>query len=369
LTTNGRYIGSFIGYIRVGLAQGGENLPTCTVEEPGGTGIWPSPNGLSHDMGLGVYDWYKTNKTCTGNSNCQGKYAYLSGDPSGSYDDGPGYVAAMYEAFMNPTNGIFYYFNNGFFPNLQLMSNSHAGPPFNSDLGYADTEASIFAGLTQEYGEQIYRPPYAGQNGFGMEALSEYDVFSLPVGRPCGDDWCANFATYWPSYTGGNQYLQTETPNLQATYAIASVVVNPTYNNGLVTCSGPNACANTGAGDYSPDSAGAQPSLLYAGQGFALSQNGGSKTSYKIGQIVTSTSFTCDPTTKCAQNLNPQTLWQADYLPDTIPFAVNNYADTLEIYFCDWDYALNKNSGTNGNGCQAYDATYSPLYLNVLNNP
>jgi hypothetical protein len=367
LTTNGRYIGSFIGYIRVGLAQGGENLPTCTVEEPGGTGIWPSPNGLSHDMGLGVYDWYKTSTTCTGN--CQGKYAYLNGDPNQSGDDGPGYVAAMYEAFMNPTNGVFYYFDNGSFPNLQLMSNSHAGPPFNSDLGYADTEASIFAGLTQEYGEQIYRPPYAGQNGFGMEALSEYDVFSLPVGRPCGDDWCANFATYWPSYTGGNQYLQTETPNLQATYSISSVSTQ-TNRNGIVTCSGSSNCTNfSNAGDDSPDSAGAQPSLLYSGEGFALSVGSGQKASYKIGQILTGTTFSCDPATPCPQNLNQQTLWQGDYLPDTIPFALNNYADTLEIYFCDWDYALNKNSGTNGNGCQAYDATYSPLYLNVLNNP
>lgn len=32
-----------------------------------------------------------------------------------------------------------------------------------------------------------------------------------------------------------------------------------------------------------------------------------------------------------------------DYIPDTIPFASVNYAQTIEVYFCDWEFAINAN--------------------------
>lgn len=60
-----------------------------------------------------------------------------------------------------------------------------------------------------------------------------------------------------------------------------------------------------------------------------------------------------------------------DYLPDTVPFAKLHNANTLEVYFCDWEFAYNlANSGTLG--CQSADlvtATQATAYANILSNP
>jgi hypothetical protein len=64
-------------------------------------------------------------------------------------------------------------------------------------------------------------------------------------------------------------------------------------------------------------------------------------------------------------------LYVGDYLPDTIPFASANYAQTIEVYFCDWEVAYNlTNSGTLG--CQSANlvtAGQATAYANILSNP
>ena len=96
----GSGIGRYIGYIRIGLANGGENLPICTTS--GTAGVWPSPQGLTFALNPtnGVSpDWFAYANPCTTDASCQGKYAYIGGSPNGVQGDGPGYVLTVFHAF------------------------------------------------------------------------------------------------------------------------------------------------------------------------------------------------------------------------------------------------------------------------------
>lgn len=78
--------------------------------------------------------------------------------------------------------------------------------------------------------------------------------------------------------------------------------------------------------------------------------------------------FNCDSHTPCFFQTGG-TLYVGDYIPDTIPFASANYASTIEVYFCDWEYAFNV-TGASALGCQnQVSSTLSNAYANVLNNP
>jgi hypothetical protein len=365
---SGNDIGAYIGYIRVGLAEGGENQPICTVRGDN-SGIWPSPEGLSYDLASQntanpvTPDWYITNTTCTGDPNCQGKFAYIAGN-AGSQHDGPGYVATMFSSFYTALQ------NSG--APWQIMANIHTGPPNNEDTDYPYREAPIFLGVTG--------PPCQGDcssTGFGQETLQESDLRynpSNPPQAPCGDLWCYLFGQYQGS-TGGtpNFYLQTTEPNNAVTYSIASVQKTQAYPNGIVTCNG--TCTNYPSG--LPADPGQSPMGLYAQEGFAFSTGSGpNKTAYKIAQqrydsnnnpiagILSVNSFSCDASTPCPANPQPQTLYVGDFLPDTIPFAAANYAQTIEVYFCDWEFAYNNLNSTSF--CQGRDDANSQLYRNVL---
>jgi hypothetical protein len=88
-TGNGPTIGKYIGYIRIGLANGGENLPTCTSTGSGSNtvGIWPSPQGLDKALNSGgnvTPDWFVSTNPCPGGGGatdeaaCRGKYMLTS---------------------------------------------------------------------------------------------------------------------------------------------------------------------------------------------------------------------------------------------------------------------------------------------------
>jgi hypothetical protein len=104
---------------------------------------------------------------------------------------------------------------------------------------------------------------------------------------------------------------------------------------------------------------------MYNGEGFSLtSGNPPGKVTYEIGQVIDANHFTCDPSTACqAQGIG--SLYVGDYLPDTIPFAAANYASTIEVYFCDWEFAYNPNNSA-AVGCQAGVSPYSGYYASVL---
>jgi hypothetical protein len=347
-TGTGPAIGQYIGYIRTGLAAGGENLPLCTTVNIAGTtrGIWPSPQGLSFDLNPvnGVSpDWFATTSPCTTDASCQGKYAYLGGSPNGVQADGPGYVLTNFHTFQaSRTN----YSGSGFNPSV--VANAHAGPPSSMpDLSWADQDAAIFT----------LPCDYCTGAGFGEDSLSEYD---LDNAHSCTADWCALFGHYH-GY-GGNLYLQTTTPNSTPTYAISSISTAAPYIYGLVTCS--NCTAPGGI----PPAPGAGFGGMYNGEGFSLtSGNPPSKVTYEVGQVINANQFTCDPSTACtAQGIG--LLYVGDYLPDTIPFAAANYASTIEVYFCDWEFAYNPNNSA-AIGCQAGVAPYSGYYAAILSQP
>jgi hypothetical protein len=113
-------------------------------------------------------------------------------------------------------------------------------------------------------------------------------------------------------------------------------------------------------------------------EGFALANSSGGKSMFKIatnnangtqGILPGGTTFTCDSSTPCV-NLKltfPTTLYVGDYLPDTIPFAQLHHANTIEVYFCDWEFAYNPGSASVT--CQPHDPTITPVYANILSNP
>jgi hypothetical protein len=352
-------MGAYIGYIRVGLAEGGENQPICTVTS-GNAGIWPSPEGLNFDLNTqnGVSpDWFVTTPNCTGDSDCQGKYAYIAGNP-GSQHDGPGYVKTMFDSFFQSLQ------SSG--ASWQIMSNIHDGPPNNSDTTYDSLEAPIYVAV-QCQGS-------CNSTGFGMQTFSEYDLHYNPnnsQSEPCGDLWCYLFGIYHSSGTP-NLYLQSTEPNNAVTYQISKIEQTGSFQT--VTCS--STCTNFPSG--LPADPGQPLVGLYAQEGFSLTTGSGpNKLTYRIVQqrsvngvatqgIIATNKFTCDTSVAPCPVPFSGSMYVGDYLPDTIPFASANYAQTIEVYFCDWEFAYNNNS-TTATFCQGIDSANSLLYQHVLN--
>jgi len=347
-TPSGPTIGQYLGYIRPGLAEGGENQPYCTTGTVSGTnyGIWPSSPGLSYDEANGIDpDWFATSTgtpPCSPTSKCQGKDAYLEG-----INYPPGYVKTIFAEMQSDLAT----WNPDYAPNhIDIVANTHTGPPGNTDVSYANIEASIFGS---------YGPNSSGYgvSGFGMESLSEWDVANAPSN--CTQNWCANFATYSDDGLNPdklNLYLQTTNPNSEPVYSISSV----SYTSGstaTVNCSAN--CATTGT----------TGGLLKAAQWVKIGGNGGTKGTFTISQVNTSMQFVigaCGVGGNTCGSASGGTAYTGDYLPDTIPFAVSNYVDTLEIYYCDWEFAF---SSSPASQCPATLSPYSGYYASVLTNP
>jgi hypothetical protein len=342
-------IGKYIGYIRTGLASGGEDLPICTSTGSGSStkGVWPSPQGLTYDLAtygpLGP-DWFATTYPCTTDPSCQGRYAYIDGSPNGVTTDGTGYVATVFAAFQA---SLTRYMSANPLYKPYIMASAHSGPPQSLDSTWADDEAKIFMKWPCRNCEQ---------SGFGDQSLNEYDLLN-DTQDPCTNDWCNLFSDY-TSY-GGNLYLQTTIPNDFATSQISSI--NQTSQ--VVTC---NQC--TSQANFSGQYGG-----LYNGEGFAVPSALGGKYMFKIASngVSDANHFTLDSTTVYNPNIQsinfPATLYVGDYLPDTIPFAAAHFANTIEVYFCDWEFAYNPGSASVT--CQPHDPTITPVYANILSNP
>jgi hypothetical protein len=346
---SGPTIGQYLGYIRIGLAEGGENQPLCTTGTVSGTnyGIWPSPQGLSYDLVNSIDpDWFATTTAtppCSPTSACQGKDAYLEG-----INYAPGYVKTMWSEMQSDLAS----WDPDYSPNwINLVANTHTGPPGNSDISYANIEASIFG----SYGPVSSN----GVSGFGMESLSEWDVANAP--SDCTENWCANFTTYSSSGTNPdklNLYLQTTTPNSEPVYTVSSIT-HSSGSTSTVTCS--STCATTGA----------TGGLLKTTQWVKITGNSGASGVFTISSVSSSTQFvvtSCSGTgDSCtAGTFSGGTIYTGDYLPDTIPTAVAYYADTLEVFFCDWEFAF---VASPISSCPAHNATYSADYASILTTP
>lgn len=343
---SGRTIAPYIGYIRFGLAEGGENGPMCTVINKS-SGIWPNYQGLND----GIERWYETEETCQGNpppfeTDCEGKDAYLEGV---TYP--PGYMKTMVKAFQSYVDT----YNPG---NVQVVINTHTGPPFLTDPTYADTEATLIAGLTNTTEEL----------GFGMEALSVGDPYNYGLGQECTDDWCANFDKYYTDDL--NLYLQTIIPNPEPTYGLTSVTLSGT--TATATCSGSCISSN---GQLGKGLTVDEPIIITGNLGVTGGSPGTNGTFQIASTNLTGEQFTFSIANGCSGNSGNAcgggsggTIETGDYLPVTIPFAASRHTDTLEIYWCDWEFAFSSDSQSVG--CPAYqNPGLSQTYAFWLTNP
>ncbi|HEY3972206.1 MAG TPA: hypothetical protein VGM18_04330 [Candidatus Sulfotelmatobacter sp.] len=347
---SGPTIGQYLGYIRPGLAEGGENQPLCTTGTVGGTnyGIWPNAKGLSYDLSNSIDpDWFQTTSAytypspCDTYTSCQGKDAYLEG-----VNNPPGYVSTLFSEMQTDLN----MWNADYTTPINIVANTHTGPPGNTDLSYANVEASIFASYGPVSGH--------GVSGFGMESLSEWDVANAPSN--CTQNWCANFTTYSDSGSNPymlNLYLQTTTPNSEPVFSISSITHTTGASTATVNCT--STCATTGASG----------GLLKQTQWVKVAGNSGTSGTFTISSVNSSTQFvigTCGVGGNTCGAGSSGTLYTGDYLPDTIPFAKSYYADTIEVYFCDWEFAF---ASPPASQCPATLSPYSGDYASVLSNP
>ncbi len=164
-TGDGPELASHLGYIRIGMTEGGENQIVCSNVSPGPLGLTKQPLGFTKDIYLGS-----------------------TADPAS------GYISSMV-SWIHAQN-----------PSVPTEINSNAGPPADTDLTYSDIEAQL---------------AIASHVGFGIEALSIGDPYELAQGKPCVDDWCKNFEMY--AGAGLPLVLQTAIPTTQPVYAISGI--------------------------------------------------------------------------------------------------------------------------------------------------
>jgi hypothetical protein len=366
----GALIAPYIAYVRVGMAEGGENQPICAAtgyipqSSRGSTvqaGYVVGPNSGTGTLyvatGAGTTasgamptcstagcttapdgampGWYNVGSygpVGSGNAIWPGPTG-LRADPEGYWDDGyltvwppssisagtPGYITAMV-TFLKSLRASF-----------PFDISAHDGPPSNgsapANVSYADSEAIVAS---------------ANGVGFGMEAVSIGDAqaFATRAFPTSNTDWVHNFKTYAApvhhlqmynpvvgSYTyPANQYFAPG-------YSVYNIAVDVT---GIATINCGTALALV---DCTPFSS--EPVYVVGNSNPAL--NGIWATGTACSPCVCSASALqfCAPFTPTStQYYGDGTVWAPDYWPMVMPFAVQHNATTLEVNQCDLDYTF-----------------------------
>ena len=403
---NGRQIAPYIGYVRVGLGQGGENQPFCAtlgtiippttittsaqtpagylVETNGnlyvatGSGKGTSANipacdtpGCTGGPDGTIPGWYNTgmytsgastNAMWPGPAGVQGGQSkqytdngYLSQFPNGA----TGYVASMVS------------FLKGLGASFPFAISAHNGPPADSTVAYADSNA-IMASLNGI--------------GFGMQTLSVADSFTYAAGQysatspyaPSVSDWVHNFRTLPAPVHYLQSYYPGSNGSFAAGYPISSISINSPAA-GIITISCVSDCS------------------FYAGGPIYIT---GSADSGMNGIWPTTCATTATGTCVSSTNNielapmpfptgliggNNGIVWSPNYWPITMPFGIQSDATSFEIYECDLDFALGLYPGNtttswvmSGNGCiepQSIGGITTPVagpgtsgYPNALNS-
>jgi len=316
---SGPTLAPHIGYIRVGFGIADENIIYTAMQ--GATSIWPSPAGL----GSSGVSWFASATSCTTGPSCRGKDALMWG-----LVNGPGYE----DVFASAVQSAIKLYN----PRLQAVGEIHKGPPNNSDIGYANTEAAIFA---------------AHGFGFGMNSLGVGDPYNYGLSQPCTANWCGNYTTY--GGRGLPLYLQTTYPTLHVSYALSSITVSA--GTATATCS---VACTSGTGGVGSQGLGAANWGIVSGTDnpalnttvLILSTPGSAGTQFTYSTSATSGCTVCG------------TILQDDYLPLTVPFARQLGATKLEIYWCQWVELYDPNTVT---GCNYSSDAYGRLYQSAIN--
>jgi hypothetical protein len=282
----GPQLASHIGYARFGMTAGGENQLFCNE-------VWPGPKGLATEPMSFSKDTYLGSMT----------------DPSS------GYISSMVSWIHSKD------------PSVGVLINTHSGPPADTDLTYADIEAQLAV---------------ANHVGIGMEAFGIGDAYEHAQGKPCTDDWCANFEQ--SAGAGVPLVLQNTLPTTQPSFSIASI--DASGKTATATCT-------TACNFYTGNSAWVQISGNSAADF--------NETFEVIG--TTSTAFAFASTSSASGTGG--TVLSPDYLPITVPFAVAEHATGLEIYLCDLLYAFDPHPVT-GVSCSTPPGSYSAKYAATI---
>ena len=182
-----------------------------------------------------------------------------------------------------------------------------------------------------------------------VQDLSEQSpqrIRSRTLSHPCMDDWCALFNTY--KSQGGNLYLQTQTPN-------AFITTPLTGNSQQRSHPCANPCTGTFSGSNFPagDTIAGMNCLLNAGPPPKDDAACGPKWNFgRDGLHLRFPHVMSKPNGRNAEAVGVTT-FLTRYL-----YATGNNASTIEVYFCDWEYAYN-NIGSGALGCQKSDFTYT----------
>jgi hypothetical protein len=283
-TGSGPTLASHIGYIRFGMTAGGEGQLFCSNVWPGPEGLATQPLGYSKDIYLGSV-----------------------ANPAS------GYISSMVTWIHAQC------------PSVATEINTAAGPPADTDLSYADTQAQLAV---------------ANHVGIGMEALNIGDAYEFAQGKPCVDDWCANFETY--AGAGVPLVLQTALPTTQPVYGISTI--SGDGQMATATCATPCNFYRPGwvtvSGSSAPDLNGT----------FQVAAATATSFSYRSTSTGTGTGGT---------------VLSTDYLPISVPFAVSEHATALEIYLCDLLYAFDPNPVA-GLTCSNPPGPYSAKYATTI---
>lgn len=351
----GPTIAPYIAYIRVGMAEGGENQPYCSVsgghlpqtqwssaptnvpagyianidnEEYVATGAGMkgstpptcSPAGCTTAPDNSIPGWYNAgpwSNPLSGGAIWPGpKGQFASPSQGQDYSDNgylsiwdnltgtPGYIASMVS------------FLQGLHAGFPFAISAHAGPPSETNTAYANAD-SVIASVSGV--------------GFGMESTNVDDSAAYARGAflTSEADWAHNFQ----AYPAPIHYLQTFFPGF------------PSHAAGFpINYIGP------------PSGGGTTPTIycftdcsIYSGtaNGFPIYITGGSSPQFN-GIVVDSA---C-PSSGCTANqltipgsvpsttYAGGTVWAPDFWPIVMPFAVRRHATVIEAYECDLDYAF-----------------------------
>jgi hypothetical protein len=363
--SSGQVVAPYIAYVRVGLANGGENLPQCAtagnIQQPlwsnsqlpqpipagyiinssllsqgaqyiaTGTGQKGSsmqtcsPAGCATASDGTIPGWYNaglyTNQSSLARSIWPGPLGLLAegqGYTDNGYlsnwlpqsSDGTGYVASMV-MFLRSLGASF-----------PFDISAHTGPPFNMNNAYADSEAIIAS---------------TNSVGFGKQSVNIYDgvLFAQGAYPTTLEDWAYNFKTY----SAPVHHLQTESPG--GMYKAAGYTIN--YIS-VTTCTGGGLsvpCATIHC-NYDCQWFSGYPIYITGNSNQAL--NG-------IWQACPPPSATMPPLLCTSYQLqfplvsvtgngNSGVVWAGDYWPIIMPFAVQHGVTSIEVWECDLDFAF-----------------------------
>jgi hypothetical protein len=364
-TKDGPTIAPYIAYVRVGMAEGGENQPNCTTvmgSAPQPTSPISSPPA-GYIVDINHVDYVATgggNRGATAMPTCapagcttapdgqipgwynagtwyqgppgipmwpgiKGQFG-TGGEPGGYADNG---YLSTWVGSVNPSDGTGYIalmasFLQSLGASFPFAIGAHTGPPANTSIAYANSDAIIAS---------------VNGVGFGMESVNVYDSYqySLGVFPTSEDDWAHNFQ----AYPAPVHYLQTFFPGFPTHapgYVVTSGSTSPAGNG--ITLSSGSATANC-VGDCSIFT-----SMI---NGYPIYVSGNSDPQLDGITLSTVCSGSCTPdyltfSTTAPGSSPPDypggTVWAPDYWPIIMPFAVRHGATVIEVYECDLDYAF-----------------------------